>query len=167
MRTLAIAVILVAVSACQPRDPNIREFAADDPEMTAAIDSARASDSVLIRHLSMRPAPASRSYLSVKLRFTGMGNGEHIWLDSVRFDGELFHGQLDDDGVIVPGLRRGNWVSGSRSELSDWMIVDSGRVCGGFTMRVARRHAPEPDRAVLDSGLVSLGVTRPGFADRC
>lgn len=163
-----LTALTLALAGCQerPDNPNVRTFAGRDPEMRAAIDSARSSVGVLIRRLG-RPSPSSESYRSVKVRFGDERLGEHIWLDNVSFDGVRFHGQLQEDAVAVPGLRAGQWVSALPDSISDWLIVDGGTACGGFTMRVGRSQVAVADRPALDSGLKQLGIARWGAPNSC
>jgi len=164
----ALITFAIAMAACKARsdNPNIRTFAGSDLEMRAAIDSARSTVGMLLRRLE-RPSPASQTFLSVKVRFGDDRLGEHIWLDSLSFDGRRLHGQLQEDAVAVSGLHAGQWVSASPDSISDWLIIDRGIACGGFTMRVDRSRATVADRAALDSGLTQLGFVRWGAPNSC
>lgn len=167
MRWRALILFCVGLLACTSGEsnPNVIYFSGDDPEMRAAIDSARATVGFFLQRLT--EPPASQTYASVKLRFGDSTLGEHIWLDSVHFDGQQLHGQLDEDAVDFPDLKAGQWVSGSPDEISDWMIVDGGIVCGGFTSRVAREHMSGAERAEMDSALAWTGLIAWAPADSC
>ena len=102
-------------------------------EMNAAIQRARATVGELLERL--RQPPPGLSYLGVKVRLGNGDVGEHIWLYGVRLDGEQIVGRLMDDAERFPRYRRGNEVRVRPTEISDWMTVENGRACGGFTVR--------------------------------
>ena len=107
---------------------------ADDAEMNAAIARARATVGELVARLR-HPRPA-QSYLGVKVRLGNERVGEHVWLYDVHLEGERIVGRLVDDALHFPDYRRGHVMRVPLSEISDWMTVEEGRACGGFTARV-------------------------------
>lgn len=44
----------------------------------------------------------------------------------------------------------------TREELSDWIIIDDGRLIGGYTIRVFRDKMSPEDRAKLDANMRAL-----------
>lgn len=167
MRGQAIILPCLGFLSCTSGEskPNVVRFSNDDPEMRAAIDSARATVGFFLKRFA--DPPPSQTYASVKLRFGDSTLGEHIWLDSVRFDGHLLHGQLNEDAVAFPDLKAGQWVSGTPDEISDWMIVDDGILCGGFTTRVVSERMSDAERAESDSALAWTGMASWAPADSC
>lgn len=156
-RLLGAALLLVVVASCQePRqgngaaaaDLNFRPFSAGDPQMQAAIARARASTGELLRRLEQ--PPSSQTFLSVKVRIVDGRGAEHIWLDSVRYDRRHLSGRLNDAPLIVQNARRGDIVQVAPNEITDWVAIDGGRLCGGFTMRVARHRMQAGERAALE-----------------
>lgn len=162
-----LILLCVAFLACTSGDSssNIARFSGDDPEMNAAIDSARATVGFFLERIA--DPPPSQTYASVKVRFGDSTLGEHIWLDSVSFDGVRLHGLLNEDAVDFPDLKRGDSVSRAPDQISDWMIVDGGVVCGGFTTRVVREHMSVAERASADSSLAWTGLVSWAPADSC
>ncbi len=61
---------------------------------------------------------------------------EHLWLTVQRLDDERIHGQLDNEPVDVKSVRLGSKLTVSREEVTDWIVVDGGRMVGGFTAKV-------------------------------
>jgi uncharacterized protein YegJ (DUF2314 family) len=106
----------------------------DDAEMNAAIARARATADELAARLR-RPPPA-QSYLGVKVQLGDEDSGEHIWLYDVRLEGDRIVGRLLEDAEYYPRYHRGDVIRVLPAEISDWMTVEGGRVCGGFTARV-------------------------------
>jgi uncharacterized protein YegJ (DUF2314 family) len=163
-------VILVTLAGfgCQTQrsNSNVWEFSGNDPEMRAAIDSARRTVAVLMARLQAPPR-ASQTYLSVKVRLGTDSVGEHIWLDGVQVAGTLLRGQLNEDAVAIEGAKAGQWVTVRPDSISDWMIIDSGVLCGGYTVRVERSRLSDADRARLDFGLLDLGLRSWATTNEC
>ena len=154
---LGTAVLLLAVASCQDAqgesavgrdDPNYRPFHAGDREMQAAIARARGSTGELLGRL-LQP-PSTQTFLSVKVRIVDGQGAEHLWLDSLRYDGRQLSGRLNDEPLVVQNARRGDVVRVMPGDITDWMAIDGGRLCGGYTVRLARRRMPARERAALE-----------------
>ena len=162
-RLLGAAVLLLGVVSCEDaqrgsglatqrtQDPNVRTLPAADPEVRAAIARARASTGELLWRLE-RP-PRSQTFLSVKVRLADGQGAEHLWLDSLRYDGRRLTGRLNDEPMIVQDAQRGDVVQVAPGDITDWMAVDGGRLCGGFTVRLQRRRMSAGERATLERDL--------------
>jgi uncharacterized protein YegJ (DUF2314 family) len=135
-----------------PDDP-VYGFDDDAADMNAAIQKARDTVDQFIRDL--QDPKAMQIYFSVKKPFASSdGGNEHIWLTDITYDGALFHGKVGNIPADVPGLTEGDPASVSKTELSDWMIVDSNRrLTGGYTIRVMRDRMTPEDRAKFDEEL--------------
>jgi uncharacterized protein YegJ (DUF2314 family) len=85
--------------------------------------------------------------VTAQVRFANDSVAEHIWLENVRFDGQYVTGRLSEDAIAIGGVYRGQAVRVLPGELTDWMIVEDGWLCGGFSERVnaARRPAAEQE----------------------
>jgi uncharacterized protein YegJ (DUF2314 family) len=106
-----------------------------DRAMNAAMDRARATVPQLIQRLEH--APPGLSDLGVKVRLGEPGEaGEHIWLYHVTYTGGKIVGKLADDARMFPAFDAGHVVRVEPREISDWMTVENGRACGGFTSRI-------------------------------
>ena len=152
----AAALLLGAVSCrdAQPshsvpsQDPNFRPFVAGDSEMQAAIAHARASTRELLGRLEQ--PPRSQTFVSIKVRIEDPQGAEHLWLDSVRYDGRHLVGRVNNEPQVVQTMRRGDVVRVAPGEITDWMAIDGGRLCGGYTVRLHRRRLRTAERAVLE-----------------
>jgi uncharacterized protein YegJ (DUF2314 family) len=80
------------------------------------------------------PAPGQQDF-EVKKPFTQGDQVEHIWLSDVRFVGNRFQGQVDNQPRKIRGLKLGQLVSVNPNEISDWLYVDNGKLVGGYTVR--------------------------------
>lgn len=137
-----------------PDDPVVG-FAADDAAMNAAIRQAKATVNDFLQALQ-RP-DAADLYFAIKKPFpTSGGDEEHIWIADVVYDGERFTGTLSNIPADVPGLEHGQRVVVALNEISDWMVVDNGRLIGGYTIRVFRDRLSDQERSDFDreSGLL-------------
>jgi uncharacterized protein YegJ (DUF2314 family) len=107
---------------------------AEDREMSHAIAQARATVPEFLPRL--QHPPAGQSYVGVKVRLGDGEQGEHIWLYDVRLEDGRIAGRLVDDAEYFPDQKHGDVVRVAPAEISDWMTVENGRACGGFTSRV-------------------------------
>jgi uncharacterized protein YegJ (DUF2314 family) len=156
---------LLIVSCTGSENPNVRGFAAEDPHMKAAIDSARQGVQVFLHRLdSAGAAPAG---MTVKVRLGDEAKGEHIWLTAVERRGDVLRGRLTEDAVQFPDRKAGDWAEARPDSLSDWMIVGNGVLCGGWTLRVARARMTNAERTALDESLRSAGVTSWAPVNHC
>lgn len=143
----AAAVLLCTVPCRAQALTGYREI---DPQTDTAIARARATVNVFVQQLQ-RPS-RSRSTATARVRFANDSVGEHIWLSHVRFDGQYVTGRLSEDADVLPNLHQGDAVRVRPEELTDWMIVDDGWLCGGFTARLSyARMAPDERAAWLQA----------------
>ncbi|HEX6372538.1 MAG TPA: DUF2314 domain-containing protein [Longimicrobium sp.] len=177
-RAFALSMALVAANACgggerlaaqggQPAreydaDARIVRTAAGDDAMNAAIDQARATVPQFIQRLTN--APPGLTYLGVKVRLGDpRGEGEYIWLYDVTYTDGKIAGKLVDDAQMFSGFHAGDVVRVEPREISDWMTVENGRACGGFTSRIVVAEVPAKVRAAY---MAQMGIPRlpPGNA---
>jgi uncharacterized protein YegJ (DUF2314 family) len=180
LRRAAVALSLCPLAACAPREAP-RDVSRDTsrpvavsgttpptpagplaspvdesaPEMLDAIRHARATLPELLRRL--HAPPPTQAWITAKVRLTEGSEVEHIWLDGLRLDGQFLAGALNDDPVVLRRVRRGDPVRVRPGEIVDWMAVDAGSLCGGYSVRLERRHLPDTEREALDRG---LGIVR-------
>lgn len=123
----------------------------DDPDVRDAGRWARASVGELVARLA-RP-PRTQTRIAAKVRLGDGAQVEHLWLDSLRYDGRVLSGTMNDDPVVLPGVRRGDRVRVRLGAVVDWMAVDAGRLCGGYSVRLDRRAMSAVERDAFDRGL--------------
>ncbi|MGV3721508.1 MAG: YegJ family protein [Actinomycetota bacterium] len=151
---LALA-LLVTASGCGSllgrANDGVVMVADDDPKMLAAIDKARATADTFIAALNA-PKP-TQSEFAVKLGVKDGEKVEHMWLSPVRFEGGRFHGVINNDAELVRTVKLGDTVTAEKSEISDWMYVQDGKLVGGYTIRVLRDQMGEAERKEMDQSL--------------
>ncbi len=113
------------------------------------MDEARRTLDLFIAHLE-HPNP-QQTFFSIKVRFDlAEGKAEHIWLADVRYTGTQFSGTINNVPKSIKDITLGSRVTVSRDPVTDWMIVEGGRLVGGTTIRVARNRKSGADREAFD-----------------
>lgn len=141
MRTFLAAVALAfAVTAgpvaAQQGDPVV-EYSDADPEMTAARDAARASYPQFMAAFRASSAGERANNFLVKVGLDrSVGGLEHIWVDSLRLEGNTLVGALANEPQYLPGMHRGSPVTIDTARISDWAWVGPDGMYGNFTTRV-------------------------------
>lgn len=150
---IVVGIVAAAVAGCgmdQPVD-RVTDVADDDPQMNAAIETARKSVDTFIAVLKS-PKPGQIEF-SVKMEFIDGEDSEHMWLTPVSFDGKNFQGTVSNDPRDVRTVKLGQKVSVAPDQISDWMYIDNGKLVGGFTSRVLRDKLTPDERAEFDKSL--------------
>ena len=121
-----------------------------DAELDAAIEQARASLEDFLAKITT-PHP-DRSFVAVKVRFVPPGESvQDIWVDEVTYTGGVLRGLMGDD---IPSLRleAGEMIRVAEEDIVDWMIVEDGKMVGGYTIRLAvQRMSPEEREQFLET----------------
>jgi len=120
----------------------------DDAAMNAAMQKARSTIDTFITALR-NPKP-SQTFFSLKTPFSDGDKCEHMWLIGVTYDGQKFHGVVNNVPDEVRTVRLGQKVTIAPSEVSDWMIIQDGKLVGGYTVRVLRDREPPGKREEFD-----------------
>jgi uncharacterized protein YegJ (DUF2314 family) len=152
MRSFGLMVlVLMAGSGKKASADKVTYVDSNDPKMNAAIEKARASVNTFTQALKS-PKPGQSAF-SVKMPFTDGKHTEHMWLTSVTFDGQKFHGTVNNDPEMVSNVKIGAKVSIESSKISDWMFVENGKLVGGYTLRVLRDSLSASERADFDKSV--------------
>jgi uncharacterized protein YegJ (DUF2314 family) len=147
--SLAAALFAAALSAApalaqNPDADPVIEVAADDPAMDAAIAEAQRT---LPEFLAMlRDPPRGADGFGIKYP---LGGWEHIWVDTLRLDGDAIVGRLGNHPV-QEGFAIGDEVRVPLAEISDWAyFAPDGVMQGHRTTRVLLDRMPATERAQL------------------
>ncbi len=123
-------------------------------EMNAELDAAiaQARDSLPTFIQTIATPHADRTFVAVKVRFFPPGESpQDIWVDDVTYTDGVFHGNMGDD---IPSLKLelGEKISINEKDILDWMIVQDGKLIGGYTIRLAvQRMSPEEREQFLQT----------------
>jgi uncharacterized protein YegJ (DUF2314 family) len=121
---------------------------ADDREMNEAMAEARRTLAQFEQRLA-NPTP-TQTMAIIKGRFTEGDLVEHMWLNRIEVTPEGYRGVLGNDPYELSGVKAGETLVVKRADVSDWIVVDDGKLVGGYTMRVLRSRLPEDERAAFD-----------------
>ena len=152
---------LFFINACIPAKPTLSptstaaESFITDSQMESAFAQARARLDEFIARIAA-PNP-SRIFVALKIRFTlPDGSTQDIWCDDVTHVNAQFTGNMGDD---IPALKLafGDRIPLSKNDIVDWMIVEDGKLIGGFTIRLAySRMTPAEKQFFLNDAGYSL-----------
>jgi uncharacterized protein YegJ (DUF2314 family) len=152
-----VAMLLLALAACTDRtDPIVERdgqaavsmIQGEDREMNQAMAEARRTLDEFERHLSNPSSTQSMAIL--KGRFTEGETVEHMWINEIEVTAEGYRGVLGNEPMDMTTLSAGQVVVVPRSQVSDWVVVEDGRLVGGYTLRLLRSRLPEDQRPLFD-----------------
>jgi len=151
---MAFAMALLALGGCsrggesQSGDALVTYVDDDDQEMEAAMSRARSTLPEFEERLA-NPT-ATQSLAIIKGRFTEGDDVEHMWISEIRVTPEGYRGVLGNKPEFL-SLEAGQAVLVRREDVSDWVVIEDGRLVGGYTMRVMRSRLPADERAQFDA----------------
>lgn len=121
----------------------------DDTRMNYAIEKARATLHYFQDSLQ-DPTPA-QEYFSVKVLIEDESNNEYLWLTTPSFDeeGNLF-GVVGNTPVYVKSVQVNQRIGIESQFISDWMIIEDGKLIGGYTIRAIRDGLPDAEQHEFD-----------------
>lgn len=136
-------------------DKNIVHVPNESERMAWAIEKANHTIDFFVD--KMRNPRPNDSYFSIKVRLEHEGESEHLWLNNMSFDdsGNLF-GELGNPPMYIPNLSIGQKIGVSNDAISDWMIINQGRLIGGYTIRAIRDGLPVAERPAFDQSVGGL-----------
>src|SRR6266498_5322853 len=146
-RSLILVLCLFAF-ACAPNLTATSQTSTKDVELDAAIQQARDSLDIFIRRIAS--PHGNRTLVAVKVRFfLPDGSSQDIWVDGVTYTDDTFRGNMGDD-IPALKLKFDEKITILRENIIDWMIVEDGKLIGGYTIRLAvQRMSPEEKERFL------------------
>jgi len=146
-RSLILVLCLFAF-ACAPNLTATSQTSTKDVELDAAIQQARDSLDIFIRRIAS--PHGNRTLVAVKVRFfLPDGSSQDIWVDGVTYTDDTFRGNMGDD-IPALKLKFDEKITIPREDILDWMIVEDGKLIGGYTIRLAvQRMSPEEKERFL------------------
>lgn len=132
--------------------PDVVNIERADESMNWAMQKAR-----LTLHYfeqCLKSPQTNQQYFSIKVKIEDSGKTEHIWLISPDFDndGNLF-GVVGNKPIDVRTIALNQRIGIDRNLVSDWMIIENGRLIGGYTIRAMRDPLSGAALANFDKGL--------------
>ena len=132
-------------------EPDVTYVDDDDPKMSAAKDKARSTVDQFFAALNS-PKP-TQSAFSVKLPIKDGEHVEHMCLTPVHFAGDKFVGLINNEPDRVTTVKLGDEAEVAKTEISNWMYVDNGKLIGGYTLRVLRDGLSAEERRKFDESV--------------
>lgn len=127
-------------------------IAEDDPEMKKAREKACLT--LWYFKSSLRKPKLGQGSFSVKACIKDGEAYERIWLREVSLDDDgIFYGIVDNLPLQVNNIRRNLRVGVEESAVSDWLIIDRGRLIGGYTIRCIHEKLNVDRHEYFDEGL--------------
>lgn len=134
---------------------NIFNAEAADAQMNWAMEKARLTIGYFKE--SIQDPPPSQYGHSLKVRIEEGQNVEHLWLSDLSLDDDgLYYGTVDNAPVTIASLEAGSRLGVGIDAISDWLLVQDGRLIGGYTIRVYRESLSDAERIEFDRG---FGIT--------
>lgn len=137
--------------------PDVVDIRSKDEKMNWAMEKARLTLHYFKKCLE---SPKSgQSYFSVKVKIEELGVIEHIWLSDPSFDrdGNLF-GIVGNKPIDVKNIELDQKIGIDKNLVSDWMIIENGRLIGGYTIRAIRDDLTGRALVNFDRGLGGMIV---------
>jgi len=145
--------ICLFVIACSPVQTQISATPLNsDADMEAAFQQARETLDEFIQKIGT--THPDRTLVAVKVRFVlPDSSSQDIWVDQITYDDQAgrFHGVMGDD---IPTLKLSvdDKITIDKKEIVDWMIVQDGKLIGGYTIRLAyARMTPAQKERFLET----------------
>lgn len=137
--------------------PDVFDIQSDDDRMNWAMEKARITLHYFEKCLQF---PLSgQQYFSIKVKIEDGSKVEHIWLIEPSFDqqGNLF-GKVGNTPIDVKTVSINQQIGIDRALISDWMIIENGRLIGGYTIRAVRDGLSGSALQNFDKGLGGMIV---------
>jgi uncharacterized protein YegJ (DUF2314 family) len=157
-RNLTILMAVLALAGCSKGydsetnthgEAGSAQIESSDHEMNEAMAKARDTLEEFERRLA-NPSP-KQSMAIIKGRFTEGDLVEHMWLGQIEVTPDGYRGVLGNDPYELTTVKAGETLELPRAQVSDWIVVDDGKLVGGYTMRLLRSRLPEGERAAFDA----------------
>ena len=136
---MLVGLLGAGVAACSERDTAV-PIDAHDPEMTAAIATARDTLPSFWEVFATRPRGESRFLL--KVRITDRHGTEHFWVKDIeRRDGKIV-GTIDNDPNLVASVKVGDRIEVREADISDGVYLRDGKMVGNRTLPAMFKKLP-------------------------
>ncbi|RZK21726.1 MAG: DUF2314 domain-containing protein [Pedobacter sp.] len=133
-------------------EPDMMYVSNEDERMNWAIEKANLT--LWYFEQSLENPQSYQVYFSIKVKIIDGENGEHIWLTEPHFDAEgNLYGTVGNEPVDVTTVKLNQKIGIDRNLISDWMILENGRLIGGYTIRAIRDGIPNEEKSAFDSGI--------------
>jgi uncharacterized protein YegJ (DUF2314 family) len=100
---------------------------------------------------SLQAPRADQSNFQVKATIIDGTQEEQLWLTDVSCDeSDIFYGSVSVAPSIIHNVSVGKMIGIHIDHVSDWMVIEEGRLIGGYTLRALRDGMDEKKRHAFD-----------------
>jgi uncharacterized protein YegJ (DUF2314 family) len=141
-------------------EPDVYSFPSDSERLNWTIEKAKLTVHYFVE--CVKAPKAGQQYFSVKVNIQDDTYSEHIWLIKPELDDEgNLYGIVGNEPLDVKSVRLNQKIGVDKDLISDWMIVQNGRLIGGYTIRCIRdgmsgselkQHDEELGYLIVDDG---------------
>ena len=131
-----------------PGPPGYTSVGDNDKGMEHAVREARHRLGFFIAALKAKK-PDDTGF-EVKKGFVDGDKVEHLWIGDLTFDGQNFHGKINNKPLDLHNVKLGQAVTLAPGEITDWMFVKNGKLMGGYTTRVLYARLSPADKAQFE-----------------
>jgi uncharacterized protein YegJ (DUF2314 family) len=125
-----------------PKGSSSTRTVRDDPELSDAISKARSTLDTFIERLNH---PQRGEVFSVEAAVkTPSGEPEYLWIGDVTYKDGTFSGTLTTQPKKVAAKYQAP-LTAKRADVTDWMILKSGKSEGGYTVDVLLHREAQPN----------------------
>ncbi len=118
-------------------NPDVYNLPSENERMNWAMEKAR-----LTLHYfkeCLENPKDTQQYFSIKARIEDKTKTEHIWLMDPSFDNKgNIYGTIGNAPIDVKNVTINEKIGITFEDVSDWMIIEDGRLIGGYTIRAIR-----------------------------
>lgn len=138
-------------------EPDVYNVPNEDERMNWAIEKAGLT--LPYFQQSLQHPSETQQYFSIKARVEHQGKVEHIWLNDPTFDDDgNYYGTVGNEPIDVKNIKLGQKIGVDSQDVSDWMIIENGRLIGGYTIRAMREGLQGEDLENFDRSLGGIYV---------
>lgn len=138
-------------------EPDVYDISGGSERMNWAMEKARLTFDYFNKCLDS--PKSSQDYFSIKVRVEDGDKIEHIWLtDPIIDDKKNIIGVVGNNPVDVKNVELGQKIKKDFSFLSDWMIIENGRLIGGYTIRAIRHDMNDEEKENFDRNVVGVFI---------
>ena len=130
----AVAIIVCVIYLVNKANDKCVPVKKDDPAMSAAIETAKASSPDFIRAFHAQ-LPGTKGFYVKKPYPTPSKGVEHMWIAVTAETNGTIYGTIANDAEETTIVKCDDAVSLNVSEISDWKYQSGKKLVGGYTVR--------------------------------
>jgi uncharacterized protein YegJ (DUF2314 family) len=129
--------------------PDVYHVSTETERMNWGIEKARLTLNYF--KSSLNNPRQDQTYFSLKTKIEDGDKVEHLWLTDVSFDeNNIFYGTVANEPLTITNVGFGKQIGVGLENISDWMVLEDGRLIGGYTIRAIRDSLAGRDKKDFD-----------------